>query len=237
MVEKRVPHDTPSHLPCLPRRPALAEASEASWMPDSLPALFSSLSSQHCLGLVLKGGRCSHTHVHQSSPCLAKFPLPSCPSPPLPGREALLPLFFHIRLISDASFLALEELSLFRPGGPKPQSDMRKASNSRVIWLGHTMGCHMYFVGGGGRGQFKVRMNCCEGSSSLGKILSTECWMGHRCQGSHPNLTERENKREGILPKWPVLSHSLSSQRNHCSAQTTHVMTRERWVHHCSLDI
>lgn len=53
----------------------------------------------------------------------------------------------------------------------------------------------MYLVGGGGRGQFKVRMNCCEGSGSLGKIPSTECWMGHRCQGSHPNLTEREKER------------------------------------------
>lgn len=42
------------------------------------------------------------------------------------GREALLLLFLHIRLLSDASFLTLGELSLFRPGGPKPQGDMRK---------------------------------------------------------------------------------------------------------------
>lgn len=97
--------------------------------PCLLSHSFSSLSSQLGPGLVLKGGRCSHTYVHQSSPCSANLPsllFPAAHHHPSPGREALLPLFLHIRLLSDASFLVLGELSLFRPGGPKPQGDMRK---------------------------------------------------------------------------------------------------------------
>lgn len=55
--------------------------------PCLLSHSFSSLCTQLGPGLVLKGGRCSHTYVHQSSPCSAKSPLPSCPSPPLPGER------------------------------------------------------------------------------------------------------------------------------------------------------
>ena len=71
----------------------------------------------------------AHTPMSIRVPlALPSFLFPAAHHHPFLGREALLPLFLHIRLISDASFLALEELSLFRPGGPKPQSDMRKAS-------------------------------------------------------------------------------------------------------------
>lgn len=71
------------------------------------------------------GGACT-PRATRTTLALPSLPFPGgCPHPSL-GRGALLPLFLHFRLNHDASLLVLEELSLFRPGGPKPWGDMRK---------------------------------------------------------------------------------------------------------------